>query len=655
MSENLENIDPLILNDNENNGVRKITPKVFDPRIIDDTKSLKIWTSESVELAKIGLREGYKLSDNPFLKTAKGITVRKAGLSFEFSPEEKKCFEYCMDDIFWFGNNFVSLKDADKGWQKIKLRDYQTKMLKQFLDHRFSILLCPRQAGKSTTAIVNLVHFMIFNIDKDCIVIAQNENSIKQFFTKVKSAFEALPFFLQPGFISVTDDSISLDNGCRLKVGIAAESVSQGYSLDWLMIDEMSFIRDSLSGKFWLNIYPTLINNRHSRCIIASTPNGRNLFYDIWTKAINKLNVFVPFRLYWQDIPGIDEKFKEEFIANTSEESWEQSMECSFDTQIKSIFSMKSQKYLRTLQLEHVDSWSKDNHPIGEKFDIEFISQKIVQYDLRNDFFIIGIDISEGLNLDESVLKIKKCEWNIIIKKIIYKSIGIFHSNEIEVYELAQKSMDIIKYFNQNNIRFAVENNTFGAEYFQHLTNFKINSPSKYGSINIDAIFTKFKRKSVNEKEKSKFEKGIRWNTYNKKVGVKSFSSLITKKIMYEYHPLSLEQYLNFGRQTNQTFSANYGHDDLVLSDVSISYFITINNIYTASFLKYVESILRFQLDDETEEIKKAKADKDKKEKERYRHGDWVMRDSKEHVNERQPETIMLYDVKESDLFLLQD
>jgi hypothetical protein len=104
---------------------------------------------------------------------------------------------------------------------------------------------------------------------------------------KVKEAFASMPFFMQPGVLRWTKSGCMLDNGCRLFVGVASESVVQGFSLDYVFIDEFAYIPNNRVQKFWNNIYPTLANNPESKCIIASTPNGRNLFWELWQAARN--------------------------------------------------------------------------------------------------------------------------------------------------------------------------------------------------------------------------------------------------------------------------------------------------------------------------------------------------------------------------------
>lgn len=598
--------------------------EVFDPRIIENDSSRQLWSSESVELAVKGLSEGYKLKENPYLKSVQGALLRKANLPFKYTEDEIKIIEICATDKEWFCDNFGKLKDGDKGWTNINLRPYQRDLLKRYDKNRWNIIMFPRQSGKTTTTVLEIVHFCTFNIDKDCVVIAQSDKVVNEILSKIKEAFAGLPFFMQPGFTSFNKKGFTLDNGCRLSIGIASESVVQGFALDLLYIDEFAYIKPSLASKFWNNVYPTLINNPNSKCIITSTPNGRNLFYELWANAEAKRNKFIPYRIYWHDVPGRDDQFKWDTIANVGIEGWEMGFECSFDTTLKSIFMTKVQKELRGLQLRNMDNWSRDNDVIGNQYNIEFINKEVIQYDLKEDFFLIGIDLGEGLEQDKTTAKFKKLEWDKENKRIRFRSIGVFSSDTTSVEDFAQWVLDVGKYFNPNKVRFVVENNTYGSEFFSHIDALRI-IEKQYANFD-KIVFAKFMRES-----KSDYEYGIRWNKYNKKIAVKSFSDLITKGDMEESHNISVEEYLNFGKQKNGTYSAQYGHDDLVMGDVTISHFIKSNNMYATAFLNEAKSELRFRTNDEDEEVKRKKEEEIRKQKNIYKHNGFQLRN---HVDE---------------------
>jgi hypothetical protein len=586
------------------------TTKVFDPRVIQEDSNLKLWSTASIILADNGLREGYKLIESPYNSLIKDARLRKANLAFKYSTEELDVINSCINDKIFFGNNFISLKDANEGWQRIQLRDYQENLLNRYTQNRWNIIMFPRQSGKTTTTIIEIVYFLTFNIDKDCVVIAQSEKTVQEILAKIKQAFHSMPFFMMPGFVSFTKKSVHLDNGCRLSIGVASESVVQGYSLDLLYIDEFAYIRDNVVGKFWNNIYPTLINNMKSRCIITSTPNGRNQFHTLWVNAINGINTFSPYRIYWTDVPRIQshEEFKNETIKNVGHEGWEMGFECSFDVSLKTIFTTSAQKMLRQFQDAGKDHWSNELHPICDIHDsFEFVDN--IEFDTKNDYFIFSIDIAEGLGQNYSVIKINKVDWDTQLHELIYRQVGVFHDNEISEEDLAVVFMDTVKYFDQSKITVLVESNTYGALFF-HEFDSRRNYDKMYSNLT-KQIFAKFWRVSKND-----YDYGLYIREENKKIGVKAFTKIVKQQTFITTHFNTIEEYLNFGRQNNGTYSANYGNDDLVMTDTLLAYYLIIQNDYAKVFLnKCTENLRERYMDLSTEQkqrILQAEIDKNK-------------------------------------------
>jgi len=61
-----------------------------------------------------------------------------------------------------------------------------------------------------------------------------------------------------------------------------------------------------------------------------------NHFYKMWTDAIEGRSNYIPIEVHWNDVPGRDEKWKEETIRNTSEEQFRQEFECCWgDTMVQ--------------------------------------------------------------------------------------------------------------------------------------------------------------------------------------------------------------------------------------------------------------------------------------------------------------------------------
>jgi hypothetical protein len=54
------------------------------------------------------------------------------------------------------------------------------------------------------------------------------------------------------------------------------------------------------------------------------------MFYKLWTDAENKRNSYNIIDVHWSQVPGRDDKWREETIANTSEEQFRREFECEF-------------------------------------------------------------------------------------------------------------------------------------------------------------------------------------------------------------------------------------------------------------------------------------------------------------------------------------
>lgn len=578
--------------------------KVFDPRILTKEDSKTVWSSESVELAVMGIKQGYSLKESPFNMRIKEAQLRRANLPFHYTDVELEIIEECMSDKIFFGNNFAKLKDGDKGWTNIKLRGYQEDILNQYSNNRWNILLLPRQSGKTTTTVIEIVHYTTFNYDKDVVVIAQSEKVVNEILSKIRECFEGLPFFLQPGFVKFTKEGFELDNGCRCSIGVASESVIQGFSVDMLFIDEFAYISTNLIDVFWANIYPSLVNNPNSICIIASTPNGRNLYHKLWTGATSKQNRFVPYRIYWHEVPGRDEQFKIDTIANVGIMGWEMGFECNFDVGMNSVFTTSTQKKLRALQTDNKTNWKQiDSEP-------DFVIYNNHQFS-PDKYYLIPIDISEGLEGDYTVMKFIEIDWSVERKRLEYTTVAMYRSNTTSITDFATKLISMLMIFNPDRCKVIVENNNYGGELYAHIDNLRLND-SRFSDFE-NMLFAKFHRQSTNQSER-----GIRWNKYNKPVAVSSFVSLIHNDILTDSEEITVEEMMNFCKKKDSTFAANYGHDDTVMVLVSASAFISSKEQQNISWLRDVESNLREKYQDLAEDVMQARMSKIKEEKDRY-------------------------------------
>ena len=435
----------------------------------------------------------------------------------------------------------------------------------------------------TTTTAIFATWFTCFHVDKTFAIIANKDKIAAEVFGKVKAIIEDLPFFLKPGCYGFGPASFSFDNGCRAVYSTATIDSIQGFSVDCLYIDEFAYIKNSKAREFWINVYPTISSMDTSKVIITSTPNGKNLFFELWQGAVTGKNGLKPFRVDWWQAPGHDEKWAAQERAMIGEEGFAQQYGLSFDAHMKSLLQSSTFHYLQKIEQNFVAGLLS----IGSDFDECFRWSTQFRYSLKKDWFLLSIDIGEGLGKDSSVIKIKKMIrlFNGVydgsgLPQTHYKlvTVGVFESNTIQIPDFAKVFVALCRRLNLEQTRIVVERNTYGDLFMLHVDNICEDSLDGF-EIPLES-YAKFKRN-----EDAKFEKGLRVNPSNKKFGVAAYQEYMNSKFNIETDSLSIEQIREFGEDERGNYKASVGHDDLVMPEVNLSYYIKTNNIGWREFL----------------------------------------------------------------------
>jgi len=247
-----------------------------------------------------------------------------------FTPEHIQEIMKCKDDIQYFAEKYYHILSLDDGMIKIKMRDYQKELVQNFKNHRFNIVMATRQCGKSTSFEVFVLHYILFHTDKNVALLANKAANSFDLLRKIKNAYELLPKWLQVGVKVWNQSRIELENGCMVIAAATSSSAIRSKSINLLIIDECAFIPPNIWENFYSSSYPTISSSKTSKVIFVSTPNGMNHFYKFWTDAQAGKNTFTPYQIHWYQVPGRDEKWKEETIANVGLQTFNQEYLCHF-------------------------------------------------------------------------------------------------------------------------------------------------------------------------------------------------------------------------------------------------------------------------------------------------------------------------------------
>ncbi len=241
----------------------------------------------------------------------------------------KEEFVKCATDPAYFMKKYYMIQHPQRGRQFFNLYPFQEKVLKLFQKHDYSIINKSRQLGISTLVSAYSLWLMLFNKDKNVLVIATKQDTAKNMVTKVRFAYQNLPSWLKIGTAEDNRLSLKLVNGSQVKAVSAAGDAGRSEAVSLLVIDEAAFI-DNIETIFTA-AQQTLATG--GGCIALSTPNGvGNWFHKSYTSAQEQQNRFLPISLPWSVHPERDQDWRDEQDKILGKRNAAQECDCDFAT-----------------------------------------------------------------------------------------------------------------------------------------------------------------------------------------------------------------------------------------------------------------------------------------------------------------------------------
>ena len=562
-----------------------------------DNRAKRIYTSAMIDILLADAANGLEIDTDPFYMG--DLELRAPNIVFEYTDEEVEEFQKCMMDPIYFIEKYCKFQ-TDNGRTQVVLREYQKDMIHMLTDchyddevgefipnNRNCIIMASRQTAKTTTNAAIMAHYLCFNAHKNIMVLANKDATAKEIVDKIIQIFRGLPYFLKPGAVNFGKTGLNLDNGCRLLSSATTASTSIGFTIHKLFLDEFAHIPRNIIEPFWRSVYPTLSSSKLSQCIITSTPNGQNMFYDIYSKSSigTQENSFAGMRVdYWQ-VPEHDDAWADQMRRDFGEELFAQEFELQFN--------VNSKMFLRGSDFKFMNRVSKKYKTL-ELFNSNIINNSKLRwhpdfnpYDISpNDKFLFSIDLSEGKEYDEDVKEKEKnvADYNIInIFKLIPNSIanvrsknfgekieikdcfkfvqvGVYEDNEHDEEYCANVASalayQIFNTHNNDNVRIMVEINFQGKNFITTMKN-------HYNFY--DELIVKTYHSEPVPGEKRKKKPGFRTTT-TKEYFCKKTKRMIEKRRVVINDPRSIKQLASFGRVKGNRLGGIAAHDDLSVS-----------------------------------------------------------------------------------------
>jgi hypothetical protein len=247
----------------------------------------------------------------------------------EFTEEQIQELIKSSNDPIYFIENYIKILHPRLGEIPFKLYDYQKELIVLYRNNKFNISAIARQSGKSELVLAYIIWMMIFKADITVGLISSTLAMAKELKKRAIRMIESLPDWWRMSITTMDRNSIELDTGSRLITQAASINSFKGCTLTLLYLDDFAYVPHKVQTELFASLFPVLSTG--GSCIISSTVGKeKNLFYDLYKGSLEGTNRFIASKYTWKDIPGRDEKFKEEMIRLIGLTQWMQDYECEW-------------------------------------------------------------------------------------------------------------------------------------------------------------------------------------------------------------------------------------------------------------------------------------------------------------------------------------
>ena len=459
--------------------------------------------------------------------------VKRDGVLQQWTPDLLQEYKKCMHDPIYFVETYIKVISLDDGMVPFILYPYQRRMFEEFQKNRFNIVLACRQSGKSISACAYLLWYVLFNPEKTVAILANKGATAREMLNRITLMLENIPFFLQPGSKALNKGSLEFSNNSRILAAATSGSSIRGMSVNLLYLDEFAFVERA--AEFYTSTYPVISAGKDTKVIVTSTANGiGNQFHKIWEGSVQEINEFKNFRVDWWDVPGRDEKWKEQTISNTSQ--------LQFDQEFGNTFFGTGDTFVNADTLLNLRAKPPKRY-------MESGLLKIYEEPIKGHDYIMTVDVSKGRGQDYSTFTL------IDISVRPFAQVAVYRNNTISpllfpniIYKYAKPYNDAYVVVESNDQGSVVCN---GLYHDLEYENMHVESSVKANAI------------------------GIEINRKTKRLGCSAIKDILENKRLTINDDSTILEISTFEAK-GQSYEASDGnHDDLMMNLVLFGYFVS--------------------------------------------------------------------------------
>ncbi len=460
--------------------------------------------------------------------------LKSKGIQLEWSQERVQEYLKCARDPIYFAEKYIQIVHVDRGLIPIILYDYQKEIMEAIASNRRVTVNTSRQAGKTTTAVAVILHYILFNDHKTVALLANKGDAAREILDRIKIAYESLPDWLQQGVIEFNKGSAEFENGSKIIAASTSSSSIRGKSVSFLYIDETAFVEHW--DDFFASVLPTIISGNTTKMLFTSTPNGLNHFYKTCAGAMEETNGYIYIEVPWQRVPGRDDAWREETLKamNYDYQKFAQEFECEFQGSSGTLISGNALKSL-----------------VARPAITETNNIAMYKAPIPGHTYVCVADVSRGKGLDYSAFQI------IDVSEMPYEQVCVFRDNMVTPVDYAEIIYRTTKGY--NDAYTLVEINDIGEQVSTILSyDFDVET----------LLFTESAGRSgkrISGGFSKGADKGIRTTKSVKAIGCNILKLLVEQNQLIINDFNTINELSKFSRKANSYEAESGSHDDLVM------------------------------------------------------------------------------------------
>jgi len=269
-----------------------------------------------------------------------------------------------------------------------------------------------------------------------------------------------------------------------------------------------------------------------------------NHFYRMWHDSERGKNEYTPTDVHWSEVPGRDEAWKEQTIANTSEQQFKVEFECEF---LGSVNTLINPSKLRNLVYES---------PIKRNAGLDIYQNPIEEHN-----YLITVDVARGLGNDYSAFVV------FDITEFPYKVVAKYRNNEIKPMLFPSVIHEVAKGYNDSWL--LIEVNDIG-DQVANILHFDL----EYENVLMCAMRGRAGQIVGSGFSGKKSQLGVRMTAAVKKLGCSNLKTLLEddKLLTVDYEIIS--ELTTFAQRHNSYEAEEGCNDDLAMCLVIFSWLV---------------------------------------------------------------------------------